>query len=178
MPHRLTPRIIPASPITVAIEEKTRPVVAYGAIADISGNGACVWTDARLDIGRTLRFRISFPSPPEVHEVVGVVVWAQDSLEGMEGGLPALRHRVARGDPRLPSAPSGAGPPGGAPGGQQRPALPEGLAGRRGLALLHALRLRAAGARTARAPAYFPNVRSAFALKPSLRRLADPSSLT
>jgi len=84
-PHRLTPRIIPASPITVAIEEKACPVVAYGAIADISGNGACVWTDARLDIGRTLRFRISFPSPPEVHEVVGVVVWAQDSLEGMEG---------------------------------------------------------------------------------------------
>jgi hypothetical protein len=83
MPHRLTPRIIPASPITVAIEEEARPVLAYGAIADISGNGACVWTDARLDVGQTLRFRISFPSPPEVHELVGVVVWAQDTLEGM-----------------------------------------------------------------------------------------------
>ena len=54
-PHRLTPRIIPATPITVAIEEEARPVVAYGAIADISGNGACVWTDARLDIGLTIR---------------------------------------------------------------------------------------------------------------------------
>jgi hypothetical protein len=83
MPHRLTPRIIPAHPITVAIEEEARPVVAYGTIADISGSGACVWTDARLDIGHTLRFRISFPHPPEVHELVGVIVWAQDPLEGM-----------------------------------------------------------------------------------------------
>ena len=49
MPHTLTPRIIPASPITVAIEEEARPVVAYGAVADISGNGACVWTAAHLD---------------------------------------------------------------------------------------------------------------------------------
>jgi hypothetical protein len=92
MTHRLTPRIIPARPITVAIEEEARPVVAYGAIADISGNGACVWTDARLDVGETLRFRISFPSPPEVHEVVGVVVWAQDSLEGL--GRDSCRYGV------------------------------------------------------------------------------------
>ena len=28
-------------------------------------------------------FRISFPNPPEVHELVGVIVWAQDPLEGM-----------------------------------------------------------------------------------------------
>lgn len=86
MPHRLTPRIIPASPITVAIEEEARPVVAYGAVADISGNGACVWTDAHLAISRTMRFRISFPTPPEVHELVGVVVWAQDALEGVGNG--------------------------------------------------------------------------------------------
>ena len=92
MPHRLTPRIIPASPITVAIEEEARPVVAYGAIADISGNGACVWTDAHLDIGRTMRFRISFPTPPEVHELVGVVVWAQDALEGL--GKDSRRYGV------------------------------------------------------------------------------------
>lgn len=91
-PHRLTPRIIPARPITVAIEEEARPVAAYGAIADISGNGACVWTDARLDIGLTLCFRISFPRPPEVHEVVGIVVWAQDALEGV--GRDSRRYGV------------------------------------------------------------------------------------
>jgi hypothetical protein len=50
-------------------------------IADISGGGACVWTDAALTVGRTLSFRISFPEPPDVHELVGVVVWAEPPPE-------------------------------------------------------------------------------------------------
>ena len=39
-PRRLTPRIVPSSPITVAIEDDAGLPVAYGVIADISGNGA------------------------------------------------------------------------------------------------------------------------------------------
>lgn len=76
-PRRLTPRIVPPSPITVAIEDDAGYSVAYGVIADISGSGACVWTDASLAVGTTLSFRISFAEPPDVHDVVGVVVWSE-----------------------------------------------------------------------------------------------------
>lgn len=84
-PRRLTPRIVPPSPITVAIEDDAGFAVAYGVIADISGNGACVWTDAALAVGTTLSFRISFAQPPDVHEVVGVVVWNETADSGARG---------------------------------------------------------------------------------------------
>ena len=74
MAQRLTPRIVPPSPISVAVEKKGGPLVAYGLIADISGNGACVWTEGHLEVGSTLRFRISFADPPEIHDLVGAVV--------------------------------------------------------------------------------------------------------
>ena len=51
MAQRLTPRIVPPNPISVAVERKGGPLVAYGLIADISGNGACVWTDGHLEVG-------------------------------------------------------------------------------------------------------------------------------
>jgi hypothetical protein len=79
MAERRTPRIVPPAPITVAIEETDGPLVAYGVIADISGNGACVWTDAHLCVGATLDFRMSFANPPEVHELAGSVVWVRDA---------------------------------------------------------------------------------------------------
>lgn len=81
MSHRLSPRIVPPSPITVAIEEDGGHVLAYGVIADISGTGACVWTDVQIAVGSTLRFRISFAQPPEVHELVGSIVWTRESLD-------------------------------------------------------------------------------------------------
>jgi len=85
MSVRLTARIVPPHPITVGIEDEDSGPLAYGVIADISGTGACVWTDAQLDLDATLVFRISFACPPEVHEVTGVVVWGQDCLEGAPG---------------------------------------------------------------------------------------------
>jgi hypothetical protein len=78
VPRRLSPRIVPPWPITVAIEEDCGPVLAYGIIADISGSGARVWTYVHVAVGAALQFRISFAAPPEVHEVVGAVVWAHD----------------------------------------------------------------------------------------------------
>jgi hypothetical protein len=68
----------------VAIEDEAGLPVAYGVIADISGNGACVWTDATLPVGTTLSFRISFAQPPDVHHVVGVVVWSEAAAAGSE----------------------------------------------------------------------------------------------
>jgi hypothetical protein len=79
--RRLTPRIVPPSPITLAIEDDTGEPVAYGVIADVSGAGACVWTDAALSVGQTLSFRISFAESPDVHELVGVVVWTEPPSE-------------------------------------------------------------------------------------------------
>jgi hypothetical protein len=84
--RRLTPRIVPPSPITLAIEDDSGESVAYGVIADISGAGACIWTDAALTVGQTLSFRISFPEPPDVHELVGVIVWTEPSREPDGGG--------------------------------------------------------------------------------------------
>jgi len=80
MTQRLTPRIVPPSPITVSVEQKDGPPVAYGVVADISGTGACVWTDAHLAVGATMGFRISFAEPPEIHELVGRVVWDRSAL--------------------------------------------------------------------------------------------------
>jgi hypothetical protein len=91
-PRRLTPRIVPPSPITVAIEDDKGGTVAYGVVADISGAGACVWTDAPLAVGQTLSFRISFAEPPDVHELLGVVVWTE--LSGESEGRRARRSGV------------------------------------------------------------------------------------
>ena len=81
-PRRLSPRIMPPRPITVAIEEEHGSALGYGVIVDISGSGAHVWSDAHIAVGAALQLRISFTSPPEVHGVIGAVVWAR----------PAPRH--------------------------------------------------------------------------------------
>jgi hypothetical protein len=73
---RHSPRIQPPCPITVAIEERGGRVVAYGVVADVSTKGGCVWTDVLLRRGATLRLRMSFASPPEVHTLQATVAWA------------------------------------------------------------------------------------------------------
>jgi len=84
-PRRLTPRIIPPGPITVAVE-RTGGAAAYGVVADISGSGACVWTDAALEVGHSLSFRVSFVGSPDVHELVGIVVWTEPARASETGG--------------------------------------------------------------------------------------------
>jgi hypothetical protein len=69
----------------VAIEHAGEPAV-YGVVADISGSGACVWTDTALAVGETLSFRVSFAGSPDVHELVGVVVWTESCRESEDGG--------------------------------------------------------------------------------------------
>ena len=97
MSTRLTPRIVPPRPITVAIEEAGGIPLAYGVIADISESGACIWTDARLSVNATLDFRISFACPSEVYEVTGAVVWSQESLPG--AGHNARRYGIVWQEP-------------------------------------------------------------------------------
>jgi hypothetical protein len=89
-PPRLRARIIPASPITTAIEDETGVNLAYGVLANVSETGACIWTDGLLEPGLSLRLRISFANPPEVHEVAARVVWGDTSQAGAE--MPLRRY--------------------------------------------------------------------------------------
>ncbi len=89
MIHRDSPRIVPPNPIAVAVEKKNSLVLAYGVISDISSRGACVCAETHLDVGATLRFRISFAQPPEVHDLVGTVVWDRATLPERGNNLTA-----------------------------------------------------------------------------------------
>jgi hypothetical protein len=69
-------RIVPRSPITVALQKSGAPY-AYGVVANISEAGACLWTDATLDPGTSLNLRLSFPRGSQPLDADGVVVWGE-----------------------------------------------------------------------------------------------------
>lgn len=77
MAERLTARIVPARPITVAIAEDDGRATAYGVLANLSDGGACLWTNGFLRVGMHLHLQISFAHPAEMHEATGLVVWGQ-----------------------------------------------------------------------------------------------------
>jgi len=101
MVQRGSARIVPRSPITVAIEEDGAPK-AYGAVANISEGGACIWTDARLDAGAAVDLRLSFPRGSQPLLAKGVVVWGDPGRGARRFGLrwtdaaDARRARVER----------------------------------------------------------------------------------
>jgi hypothetical protein len=105
MRERRTVRIVPRRPITVALEDAGAPF-AYGVVANISTAGACIWTDARLDAGRSVALRLSFPKGSRPLDAEGVVVWrggsSETSTEGLRYGLqwsgesPGGEERLAR----------------------------------------------------------------------------------
>jgi hypothetical protein len=76
MRQREAVRIVPRSPITVAIQDRGVPR-AYGVVANISECGTCIWTDAGLDIGHDVSLRISFPRRSQPLDADGVVVWRE-----------------------------------------------------------------------------------------------------
>jgi hypothetical protein len=80
-PPRRLARIVPPSPMTVAIEDEAGLHLCYGVIANVSESGACVWTDGLLATSSRLLLRVSFGRLSEVHEIGGLVVW-----EGVENG--------------------------------------------------------------------------------------------
>ena len=74
MPLRGTSRFVPRGSVTVALETRIHPT-AYGVVANLSRGGACVWTDAGVEVGQELSLSLSFaydtlPVPTE-----GLVVW-------------------------------------------------------------------------------------------------------
>jgi uncharacterized protein (TIGR02266 family) len=85
MHERSAVRIVPRNPISVAFQEAGTPF-AFGVIANISEGGACIWTNARLEPGRSVALRLSFPRGTQPLEAEGVVVWGQAEAEaGVEG---------------------------------------------------------------------------------------------
>ncbi len=76
MRQRGAVRIVPRSPITVAIQDGGFPY-AYGVVANVSESGACIWTDAGLDPGTALSLRLSFPRRSQPLDAEGVVVWGE-----------------------------------------------------------------------------------------------------
>jgi hypothetical protein len=88
MQQRGTARVIPRSPVTVAIHAQGAPL-AYGVVANISVAGACIWTDADagLEPGRTLTLRLSFPRSSQPVDAEGVVVWGEARDQRATGAL-------------------------------------------------------------------------------------------
>jgi hypothetical protein len=71
-------RGIPRTPLTVAFEEAGEPL-AYGAVANISVGGACVWTAAHFDVGQHLSLRLSAARQTQPLEAPAVVIWERES---------------------------------------------------------------------------------------------------
>ena len=106
-PIRQRARIVPPSPITVAIDDENGLPIGYGIIANVSDAGGCIWTDSHLDPGSRLSLRVSFSRPAEVHEAAALVVWGDEGEDragcrmdryGLrwEGRLVRLRATPAR----------------------------------------------------------------------------------
>ncbi len=89
-PPRQRSRIVPPNPITVAIDDENGLPLGYGAIANVSDAGGCVWTDGALEPGARLSLRVSFAHPPEVHEVAARVVWGEEGCD--REGTPMRRY--------------------------------------------------------------------------------------
>jgi Tfp pilus assembly protein PilZ len=74
MMERKTKRIVPAKPITVAVEPSGADP-AYGVVINISFGGVCVLTDTPLPLGESLRIELSFPQHHQTVQVPGRTVW-------------------------------------------------------------------------------------------------------
>lgn len=97
MRERGAVRVVPRRAITVVIENRGLPL-AYGVVANISADGACVWTNGRFEVGEEVELRLSFPREPETFETTGYVVWGAPAPE--EPG--ALRYGLAWGEAPAP----------------------------------------------------------------------------
>ncbi len=101
MVQRGSARIVPRGPITVAIEEDGVPR-AYGAVANISEGGACIWADTELDAGAAVALRLNFPRGSQPLLAEGVVIWGDPGGGTRRFGLrwtdptDARRTRVER----------------------------------------------------------------------------------
>ncbi len=96
MRQRNAVRIVPRSPITVALQDGGVPS-AYGVVANISVTGACICTDAGLDTGRPVDLQLSIPRGSHLIDAQGVVVWGEPG-----GGTGSRRYGLRWTDQSAP----------------------------------------------------------------------------
>jgi Tfp pilus assembly protein PilZ len=77
--ERESTRFVPRRSVTVTFENRQNPT-AYGVVANLSEGGACVWTDARVEVGQRLRLALSFAREPVAVPTEGRVVWTAPVL--------------------------------------------------------------------------------------------------
>lgn len=83
MPLRGTSRFVPRGSVTVAIESFRNPT-GYGVVANLSRGGACVWTNAGVEVGQEVSLSLSFACDTLPVPTEGRVVWTAP-LRGHEG---------------------------------------------------------------------------------------------
>ena len=85
MQVRKAVRVTPRSAVTVAIENQGYPM-AYGVVANISENGACLWTNGAFAVGESVVIRLSFPRESQPLQAAGRVVW-EDRQRDEKGAM-------------------------------------------------------------------------------------------
>ena len=70
-------RATPRTPMTVAFERTGEPF-AYGAVANISEGGACIWTAQQFGVGQRLSIRLSAPRLLQPLQAPAEVVWGTE----------------------------------------------------------------------------------------------------
>jgi Tfp pilus assembly protein PilZ len=81
MRERSAHRVVPAKPVTVALDHPKR-ALAYGVVANISECGSCVLTAAKFEVGEEVLLTLSFPREVQPIETPGRVVWTGQGPSG------------------------------------------------------------------------------------------------
>ena len=77
MPERRAVRVVPQQPVTVVLETQDLKPVGFGALADISEAGACVWTrEPGFSVGDSLILLLHFAGQGSPLRAAGRVIWS------------------------------------------------------------------------------------------------------
>src|SRR5258708_29884322 len=81
MRERSAHRVVPAKPVTVALEHPKKPR-AYGVVTNISECGGCILTPAEIGVGEEIVLTLSFARESQPIETPRHVVWTSDGPTG------------------------------------------------------------------------------------------------
>jgi len=87
MKDRTAVRIVPPRPVTVIIETPELIPVAYGAVANISDAGACLWTAAGFHAGDRIILQMNFAGEEHPLQAAARVIWSDWGDGGGRCGL-------------------------------------------------------------------------------------------
>jgi Tfp pilus assembly protein PilZ len=96
MRERGAVRLIPRHPVPVEIMT-VGVAAARGLLANISENGACVWTETAFDEGEALVLRLNFRGESPPFQMAGQVVWSDRTGHSANRGRCGVRWAFAEG---------------------------------------------------------------------------------